>query len=100
MERFRRQDGGEVRAIYPSFQMGVDSRILDLEEGEQYLLNPGSVGQPRDGDNRAAFVIYSREGELGQVEYWRVPYDIAATQQKMLEAGLPPVLAQRLSLGR
>ena len=97
---FRRQDGGAARAIYPSFQMGVDSRILDLEEREQYLLNPGSVGQPRDGDNRAAFVIYSREGELGQVEYWRVPYDIAATQKKMLDADLPAVLAQRLSLGR
>ena len=97
---FLHHGGGDVRAVYPSFQMGVASKNLDLEEREQYLLNPGAVGQPRDGDNRAACVIYTRDGELGQVEYWRVPYDIGATQQKMLEAGLPEVLATRLSLGR
>ena len=97
---FLRHGGGAVRAFQPTSEMGVASQNLDLEEREQYLLNPGSVGQPRDGDNRAAFVIYCRDGEPGQVEYWRVPYDIAATQQKMVEAGLPSVLALRLSLGR
>ena len=97
---FLRHGAGAVHAVQPTFQMGVASKSLHLEEREQYLLNPGAVGQPRDGDNRAAFVIHSRDGELGQVEYWRVPYDIAATQQKMLEAGLPSVLATRLSLGR
>lgn len=97
---FFRQAAGAIRAIQPAFSAGVASMSLELEERGQYLLNAGSVGQPRDGDSRAAVIIYSREGELGQVEYWRVPYDIAATQQKMQDAGLPYVLALRLSLGR
>ena len=97
---FLRHGDGAVRAVQLTFQMGVASKSLQLEEREQYLLNPGAVGQPRDRDSRAAFIIYCRDGELGEVEYWRVPYDIATTQQKILEAGLPEVLALRLGLGR
>ncbi len=97
---FERVAGEAVRAIKPSLKSGVASKTLELRERDQYLLNPGSVGQPRDGDSRAAFVIYTSDQGLGMVEYWRVPYDIVATQQKMLQAGLPQVLALRLSFGR
>lgn len=69
-----------------------------LKPGTQYLINIGSVGQPRDGDWRAAYVIY--QPETMDVELRRVPYDIETTQQKILEAGLPPELAERLALGK
>jgi diadenosine tetraphosphatase ApaH/serine/threonine PP2A family protein phosphatase len=62
------------------------------------MINPGSIGQPRDGDPRAAYVVY--DTDAGVVTYHRVPYDIAGAQKKIREAGLPPVLADRLALGR
>lgn len=62
------------------------------------LLNPGSVGQPRDGDPRAAFAIYDSDAQL--IAFHRVEYDIALTQQKIHQAGLPQPLAHRLALGR
>jgi predicted phosphodiesterase len=64
----------------------------------RYLLNPGSIGQPRDGDPRAGFAIADLEQDV--VEFWRVPYDIAAVQSRMRAARLPEALVQRLSLGR
>jgi diadenosine tetraphosphatase ApaH/serine/threonine PP2A family protein phosphatase len=72
-------------------------RLLEIQPGELYLLNPGSVGQPRDRDPRAAFAIYDTEGA---VEYRRVPYDVECTIRKMQEAALPEFLAYRLSVGR
>jgi predicted phosphodiesterase len=71
---------------------------LRLEPGKRYLLNPGSVGQPRDGDPRAGFAIADLEHQI--VEFWRVPYDISAVQERMRAAHLPEPLAQRLMLGR
>lgn len=71
---------------------------LRLEPGRRYLLNPGSVGQPRDGDPRAAFAIADLEHQI--VEFWRVPYDVSAVQGRMRTAHLPEPLAQRLMLGR
>lgn len=71
---------------------------LPLEDGARYLINPGSVGQPRDGDWRAAFAILDTEQR--QVEYYRTPYDLPATQAKMQKAGLPEPLIRRLELGR
>ncbi len=71
---------------------------LRLEPDARYLLNPGSIGQPRDGDNRAACAIY--DSAEAMVEFWRVPYDIALTQRRMSAAGLPEALIQRLSFGR
>jgi predicted phosphodiesterase len=64
----------------------------------RYLINPGSVGQPRDGDSRAAYAI----ADLGEqmVTLYRVAYPIEAAQKKILEAGLPPMLAYRLGMGR
>lgn len=77
---------------------GSSFASLSLEPGATYLLNPGSVGQPRDGDPRGAFAI----ADLPQntVEFWRVAYDIPAVQQRMSQAGLPEPLATRLSFGR
>ena len=71
---------------------------LPIEEGGRYLINPGSVGQPRDGDSRAAFAILD-EGER-LVEYYRTPYNLPKTQEKMVAAGLPDPLVRRLELGR
>jgi diadenosine tetraphosphatase ApaH/serine/threonine PP2A family protein phosphatase len=61
------------------------------------LLNPGSVGQPRDGDPRAAYVLLDLDART--VSFRRVEYDIAATQAEIREAGLPELLAARLTLG-
>ena len=69
---------------------------VDAECG--YLVNPGSVGQPRDGDPRAAYVLYDSGARL--VTYCRALYDVAAAQEKIRQAGLPPILADRLSQGR
>ncbi len=71
--------------------------VLKLESGSRYLLNPGSIGQPRDGDARAAFAIV--DSEQAVVEFWRVPYDIRSVQERMRRAGLPEPLAQRLAAG-
>jgi predicted phosphodiesterase len=71
---------------------------LRIEPPRRYLLNPGSIGQPRDGDPRAAFAIADLEHKV--VEFWRVPYDIATVQQRMRSAHLPEPLVQRLILGR
>jgi predicted phosphodiesterase len=69
-----------------------------LESGTRYLLNPGSVGQPRDGDSRAAFAIADSNQSL--VEFWRVPYDIGSVQERMRQADLPEPLVARLAFGR
>jgi predicted phosphodiesterase len=71
---------------------------LRLEEDKRYLLNPGSIGQPRDGDPRAGFAIADLEN--GAIEFWRVRYDIGQVQGRMRTAHLPEPLAHRLSLGR
>ncbi|HVP48364.1 MAG TPA: metallophosphoesterase family protein [Bryobacteraceae bacterium] len=71
---------------------------LQLEPDTAYLINPGSVGQPRDGDPRAGYVLYNLD-ELFLM-YRRVPYDLAAAQAKIHRAGLPDLLAERLAVGR
>ncbi len=71
---------------------------LRIEQPRRYLLNPGSIGQPRDGDPRAAFAIADLEHQT--VEFWRVPYDVAAVQERMRLAKLPEPLIQRLVVGR
>lgn len=74
----------------------IDGEVLDLREG-RVMVNPGSVGQPRDGDPRAAFTIF--EPEEQRVTFRRVPYPIEATQEQMRAEGLPETLASRLALG-
>src|SRR5215467_7292659 len=71
---------------------------LQIDATKRYLLNPGSSGQPRDGDPRAAFAIADLEHHV--VEFWRVQYDIAGVQERMRRARLPEPLVQRLSVGR
>jgi len=72
-------------------------RVLQLEPDYYYLINPGSVGQPRDGDPRAAYALYSPEDRT--VEFGRVPYDIGKAAGKILQAELPESLALRLFEG-
>jgi diadenosine tetraphosphatase ApaH/serine/threonine PP2A family protein phosphatase len=74
-----------------------DSQKVVLEPGFRYLLNVGSIGQPRDRDPRAAFGIF--DNETGAVEFRRVEYDIVTAQKKILDSGLPRFLAERLSKG-
>jgi diadenosine tetraphosphatase ApaH/serine/threonine PP2A family protein phosphatase len=75
-----------------------DGTRLRLRRERKLVINPGGVGQPRDGDPRAAYAIYDTESET--VTLHRVEYDIAATQRLMEEEGLPRWLIQRLALGR
>lgn len=72
--------------------------LLDLREGASYLINPGSVGQPRDNDWRAAFALY--DTDTRQVKFHRVPYDVHMAQMRIQRAGLPEKLGTRLRLGR
>jgi len=69
-----------------------------LEPGVRYLVNPGSIGQPRDGNPLASFAMF--DSEKRAVAIYRVPYKIERAQQKILNAGLPRPLADRLALGR
>jgi diadenosine tetraphosphatase ApaH/serine/threonine PP2A family protein phosphatase len=69
-----------------------------VEEGSRYLVNVGSVGQPRDGNPAACFGLLDTDESL--FTFVRVPYDLEITQKKMLEAGLPKPLAERLAEGR
>lgn len=71
---------------------------IDLVPGRRYMVNPGSVGQPRDGDPRAAYGIV--DTDTPSVTLYRVEYDVAAAQRKILDARLPEGLARRLGLGK
>jgi predicted phosphodiesterase len=71
---------------------------LRIASPSRYLLNPGSVGQPRDADPRAAFAVADLEHQV--VEFWRVPYDVETVQKRMRAAHLPEPLIQRLLVGR
>lgn len=72
--------------------------ILGLLPENRYLINPGSVGQPRDGDPRAAFAILDQDAQ--RATFHRVAYDIRRCRDKILRAGLPTALADRLLIGR
>ncbi len=71
---------------------------VPLEDGTRYLLNPGSVGQPRDRDWRVGFAILDLDQK--EIEFYRTPYEVTKTQAKMEKAGLPLPLYRRLELGR
>lgn len=73
-------------------------RLVTLEPAYRYIVNPGSVGQPRDGSPLAAYAILDETAAT--VEFRRVSYDIAAAQEKIYDAMLPPLLAERLAIGR
>jgi diadenosine tetraphosphatase ApaH/serine/threonine PP2A family protein phosphatase len=85
-------------------QSGNDSSAIALSPGiglvlgaRRMIVNPGGVGQPRDGDPRASYAIYESEGSIFRL--YRVPYDIDSTQDKMIRAGLPMSLVSRLQEG-
>lgn len=90
--------GNQLEMLNLRPRLSESFTALRLSEGSRYLLNPGSIGQPRDGDSRAGFAIADLEHSV--VEFWRVPYDIADVQSRMRAARLPEALVQRLSLGR
>ena len=71
---------------------------IRIEPGRKYFINAGSVGQPRDGNWRAAYCVYDFESNL--VELVRLKYDLATAQEKIANAGLPQPLADRLAIGR
>jgi predicted phosphodiesterase len=71
---------------------------VKCESGRKLFVNPGSVGQPRDGDPRASFAIW--DADHGRVEFYRMEYDIPRTQEKMHAAQLPVYLIDRLAHGR
>ena len=84
---------------------------LQIDTAKKYFINVGSVGQPRDGDWRAAYCIYHIDGDAGAaqnrsvnqvalVEQRRVKYDLETAQKKIIDAGLPRLLAERLAIGR
>lgn len=75
----------------------TDGDEVDLTSAGRWLLNPGSVGQPRDGDPRAAFLVLDLDAR--RARFRRVPYDIGATRTEIVQAGLPKTLADRLSDG-
>jgi predicted phosphodiesterase len=88
----------EVRSLQTKPMFPDSALTLALAPGTSYLLNPGSIGQPRDGDARAAFAIADLENQ--SVEFRRVPYDVQDVQQRMMQAGLPEPLILRLAFGR
>lgn len=93
-------DAGDPRALRPVYRQSgrVEKQELLLQSGGRYLINPGSAGQPRDGDPRAAFAVF--DSEANSVTYFRVPYDVGLAQRRIREAGLPERLAFRLGEGR
>jgi diadenosine tetraphosphatase ApaH/serine/threonine PP2A family protein phosphatase len=88
--------GGLVQLRRPG--RGEKEQLYELPEDGLFLLNPGSVGQPRDGDPRAAYAVW--DTEQCTIAFRRVDYDIERAQQKILSSGLPGHLALRLSYGR
>lgn len=87
-----KQEGAACSSIVLSPNIGL---VLG---SHRMIVNPGSVGQPRDGDPRASYAIYESEGSV--LRLYRVPYDITSTQDKMLQANLPMSLISRLQEGR
>jgi predicted phosphodiesterase len=90
---------GVVQAVRPAYATvgKQETWDLQLESGLNYMINPGSIGQPRDGDWRAAFAVFDSEQRI--VTFFRAPYQIRAAQEKILAAGLPARLATRLAAG-
>ncbi len=76
----------------------LEEMEVNLEMGRKYFINVGSTGQPRDGDWRASYAVYDSDNQ--KVEVRRLEYDIQKAQDKIIDAGLPEMLAHRLSLGK
>lgn len=97
----RGHDWNDLRPQYgrdAHARAGAQQWTLALDRESRYLINPGSVGQPRDRDWRAAFAVY--DSDAAEIVFHRVPYDVLASQGRILMAGLPERLAVRLREGR
>jgi len=94
------QGSRTCKSLVPSYKSpkGKQSLKYHLKETTKYMVNPGSVGQPRDSDPRADFVLYDTDDS--SITFWRVPYNVGRAQEKILSAGLPNRLATRLAEGR
>ncbi len=73
---------------------------LEIVPGDKYMINPGSVGQPRDGDPRAAYAVLELSNDHGNVTFKRVSYDVGLVMRSIDQAGFPHSLAERLAIGR
>lgn len=91
-----RDEEGGLELKYTS-RTGLQQLTVQLRETGKYMINPGSIGQTRDGDPRAAFLVYDTEQRA--VTFFRVPYNITGAQEKIFAAGLPERLAIRLEEG-
>jgi len=93
---------GHSHRAFICSESGCDQVVVEgdisLGDSDRYLVNVGSVGQPRDGDSRAAFAVWDQES--GNLRLHRVSYDVLAAQEKIRAAGLPNFLAERLALGK
>ena len=89
-----------VDAFHPTYKTvgQIESSEFPLKKGLRYLVNPGSVGQPRDGDWRAGFALFDSDARI--IAFYRVPYNLKGAQDRILAADLPPRLATRLAAGR
>jgi predicted phosphodiesterase len=87
-----------VAFIRDSVVRGGTYSKFRVEPGRKYFVNVGAVGQPRDGNPKAAYVVYDMDE--GSIELRRLEYDIASAQKKIREAGLPERLADRLAMGK
>ncbi len=91
---------GRLQSVRPAYRSRDELATweIELEPKTRYLINPGSVGQPRDADWRAAFALY--DSEACKLTLYRVPYDVELASQRIIGAGLPERLAFRLHEGR
>jgi diadenosine tetraphosphatase ApaH/serine/threonine PP2A family protein phosphatase len=110
MENIGRMQEAEIRVLFfghthIQIAFAYDGETLDvvssptfsIRDDRLYLINPGSVGQPRDKDPRCGFLLYCEETQM--VEFIRLPYDVHACSEKIITAGLPRALADRLYTG-
>lgn len=83
----------QIKAVYR-----IDAQDFTMPIGRKYFINVGSVGQPRDGDPRASYLLYDPKAR--KIRFRRLEYDVEAAQEKIIRAGLPARLAQRLAVGQ
>ncbi len=86
-------DISETKAFYPE-----EGELISIDERKRYIFNVGSIGQPRDNDNRLCYIIH--DTVKNTVEYFRVSYDYKKTSKKIIKIGLPEFLAKRLEEGK
>jgi predicted phosphodiesterase len=93
-------NGDHIDSVHPAYRTvgQIESSEFPLKNNFRYMINPGSVGQPRDGDWRAGFALFDSETRI--VAFYRVPYNLKSAQDRILATNLPQRLATRLAAGR